>query len=1089
VKAKGTVALRLLVIMVILLGAGIVPSTESLAAPATDPAIEGPYIGEAVTPYVFNGDLRDLPQIHTTEPLPHEIPLLPIPGQKFPPASGLVTDSVAQTWQGLGHMPEPIANFPGLEGSEAGYYVPPDTNGDVGLTHYVQTVNVGIGMYDKATGAELVNIRFNDFFNGTGTLCDYSNRGDPVALYDPLAGRWLITDFGWVGNTGPYYECIAVSQSEDPVSGGWYFYALLANPGDPNSLNDYPKLGVWPDAYYMSANMFYGATTGARVWALDRAAMLNGDPMNWVAFDLGASYWSLLPANLRGAPPPAGSPNYFASAGFPNTLRLWEFHVDWANPGNSSFTGPTDVPIADFSVMPDIPQPPPGEMVDSLSPRLMMQLQYRNFGSHESLWMNHTVSSDGVAGVRWYEVRDPGGIPTLYQQGTYQPDENHRWMGSLAVDQDGNMAVGYSTSSESLYPAIRYAGRLADEVLGTLPQGEASLIEGSGVQLSGSGRWGDYSAMSVDPEDDCTFWYTQEYYEVSSDRNWQTRIGSFRFPSCGLPKGSLAGNVYDAETMEGLAGVSVTVEGLTNTVTAETDGNGHFTTALPGGTYTVTAGPLQFGYPDPVVIPDVAVAVGLTTTVDIPLVPEPYLAEDSAWIDDDVAGGNGNGYPEPGEAGVLLWETISNTGATTATNVTAHLTALTPGVDITVSDASYPDVAVGETASNLNAFELSIAPTVTCGLGLDFQKTITADQGVYTIPLRIYTGIPLPPEPLFSDDMEAGPANWSTGGTYDRWEITEEQAHSPTHAWSDSPNGDYFNNTNAWLQSPTFDLSDRIGLSLSFWHRYALEIGYDFGYLEYSLNGGADWEVWDEYNGFQYAWTEESLDASVLEEQSNVAFRFRLYSDGGVTEDGWYIDDVDLLYQPFECTFPVEAPGTPTLLAPPDGTITTTHAITLMWEAGLGETPDAYNLELDGAVFTTTDTMSDTTLLPGLHSWRVRGFNAAGYSDYTDAWTVEIIDLPGVPTLLSPPDETITAAHNITFTWEAGPGSTPDGYNLELDGTVVTTTGTTSAAFLEAGNHSWRVRAFNAAGYSDYTGAWALGVNQRIYLPLIVRNH
>ncbi len=531
---------HIVIVLGLLLTTGILQAGASspvtLSLPGKGVVMQDPTVGEPVEPAVFNGDLRDLPQLENFDTQPQETPLLPIPGRERPePIPGFV-DPVAQTWHGKSQMPDPIIDFAGLQGSDAGNWVPPDTNGDVGLTHYVQTVNIGIGMYDKATGTELVKISFDDFFDGTGTLCDYSNRGDVIALYDPLAGRWLITDFGWVGSSGPYYECIAVSQGEDPVSGGWYFYALLADPGDPNRLNDYPKLGVWPDAYYMSANMYYGSMWGARVWALDRDAMLNGQPMDWVAFDLGSAYWSLLPSNVRGDPPPVGAPNYFASIDYPNLLRLWEFHVDWDNPGSSTLTGPTNVPVASYSEIGDIPQPPPGEYVDSLGDRLMMQLQYRNFGTHESLWVNHTVASGGVAGVRWYEVRDPGGTPSLYQQGTYQPaDGNYRWMGSLAVDQDGNMALGYSVSSTTLKPAIRYAGRLVDDPLGTLPQGEASIIEGNGVQLNGSGRWGDYSAMTVDPVDGCTFWYTQEYYAVNSNRNWQTRIGSFRFPTCGEP--------------------------------------------------------------------------------------------------------------------------------------------------------------------------------------------------------------------------------------------------------------------------------------------------------------------------------------------------------------------------------------------------------------------------------------------------------------------------------------------------------------------------------------------------------------------------
>jgi hypothetical protein len=545
--------LYVLALLGLSLALGVLPADASPTAVQPDPAppagtpdaaSRGPTVGEPVVPAVFDGDLRSLPQLEPGESPPRDIPLLPIPGRERPTPPATWMDPVAQTGQGTEQMPDPTITFPGLQGIDAGNWVPPDTNGDVGVTHYVQTVNVGIGMYDKATGAELVKISFNDFFDGTGTLCDYSNRGDPIALYDPLAGRWVISDFGWIGSSGPYYQCIAVSQSEDPVSGGWYFYALPADPSDPNRLNDYPKWGVWPDAYYMSANMYYGSIWGARVWALDREAMVNGEPMNWVAFDLGSSYWSLLPSNLRGDPPPPDTPNYFASVDPPNTLRLWEFHVDWENPGNSHLDGPTTIPVAPYTEISQIPQPPPGESVDSLGDRLMMQLQYRNFGTHESLWVNHTVYSGGVASIRWYELRDPGGTPSLYQQGTYQPaDGIYRWMGSLAVDKDGNMALGYSASSTSLFPAIRYAGRLVDDPLGTLPQSEASLFEGSGVQLNGAHRWGDYSAMTVDPVDDCTFWYTNEYYAVNSDRNWQTRIGSFRFPSCTAEPRIFVGNI------------------------------------------------------------------------------------------------------------------------------------------------------------------------------------------------------------------------------------------------------------------------------------------------------------------------------------------------------------------------------------------------------------------------------------------------------------------------------------------------------------------------------------------------------------------
>jgi subtilisin-like proprotein convertase family protein len=219
------------------------------------------------------------------------------------------------------------------------------------------------------------------------------------------------------------------------------------------------------------------------------------------------------------------------------TLALWKFHVDWVTPANSTFTGPTTINVSAYTLpTSEVPQPSPGTPLDNLGDRLMSALQYRNLGGVEALWANHSVVSGGITGVRWYEIRTPNATPTVFQQNTFQPDTTHRWMGSLAVDQSGNMAVGYSVSSSSLMPSIRYAGRLITDTLNTLPQSETTLITGTGVQSEYLGqsldRWGDYSSMSVDPSDDCTFWYTTEYYEATGF-DWQTRIGSFKFPSCG----------------------------------------------------------------------------------------------------------------------------------------------------------------------------------------------------------------------------------------------------------------------------------------------------------------------------------------------------------------------------------------------------------------------------------------------------------------------------------------------------------------------------------------------------------------------------
>ncbi len=522
---------------------------QLVAAPPT-PGVQGPFIGEPVPAFSFNGDVRQLPQPKSPSPareaprpLRRIVPNIPTPGQ------AAQSDPVRQTQMGTRAALAPLKDFDGI--SATGWY-PPDPNGDVGPNHYVQAVNIRIGIYGK-TGTPLAAPSFNSLFanNGrTGTPCDDSNFGDPIVLYDATVDRWLVSDFAWSNSNGPFYECIAVSKSSDPTK-SWWLYALPAADqfGDTNNLlNDYPKLAVWSDGYYMSANLFDASNTfrGVRVWALNRSDMISGASMRHIYFNVSSFYSNLLPSNLRGSTlPPASEPDFFASIDQPNTFRIWKFHVDptW-NPApsqnTSTFTGPTNLTVASF-VMPCnmantlacVPEQG-GESVDALGDRLMMQLQYRNLNGTESLWANHTVAasanSGNPTGIRWYEIRDPNGAPTVYQQGTFQPDSNYRWMGSLAVDRDGNMALGYSVSSASMYPAIRYAGRLSTDPIGKLCLGETSIIDGTGSQTGNQNRWGDYSAMTVDPVDDLTYWYTNMYYSTTGN-NWRARIGSFRFAS------------------------------------------------------------------------------------------------------------------------------------------------------------------------------------------------------------------------------------------------------------------------------------------------------------------------------------------------------------------------------------------------------------------------------------------------------------------------------------------------------------------------------------------------------------------------------
>jgi len=485
-------------------------------------------------------------------------------------------DPVVQKKKGGGPISSPLASFDGVclpfgppcaEGSSCSC-LPPDTNGDVGQTQFVQMVNSEFAVYSK-TGQVLRHATpINQLWSAVGGECFAHNDGDPVVVYDQFAGRWLLSEFIAQPSTGESYgECVAVSQTGD-ATGKYYLYEFDFGP---DIFLDYPKLGVWRDGYYMSANEFptgQETSSGAAAIVFERSQMLNGQPARFVWFDesaanpVGGQYIGQLPGDADGARlPPAGEPDVFAEvddpASIPPTgsdagfdMRIWRFHVDWANPQSSTFGNAGQpsytIPVAPF-VRPQcvygygdcVLQKGGPQGLDVLGDRLMFRLAYRKFGDHESLVLNHTVQVDTRMGIRWYEVRNPVNGPTVYQQGTYAPDDSltnplSRWMGSVAMDKRGDLAAGFSASGPNDYPSVRYTGRAAGDPLGQLTQAEQVLFTGTGPQTEAEGRWGDYSDLTVDPTDDCTFWYTQEYLATDTVvlGAWRTRIGSFRFPSC-----------------------------------------------------------------------------------------------------------------------------------------------------------------------------------------------------------------------------------------------------------------------------------------------------------------------------------------------------------------------------------------------------------------------------------------------------------------------------------------------------------------------------------------------------------------------------
>jgi hypothetical protein len=418
--------------------------------------------------------------------------------------------------------------FTGPAGTFTVNAAPPDTNLAVGSTQVVQWVNESFAVFNKSTGSVVLGpVAGNTLWSGFGGACQNDNDGDIIAQYDKAANRWVMTQFAVSGGP-PFFQCVAVSTTSD-ATGTFARYAFQFS-----NFPDYPKLGVWPDAYYMSFNMFSGNFfAGAEVCALQRSTMLAGQPAKAVCFQLSTSFASLLPSDLDGSTaPPTGSPDFFLNFGT-NSLNLWKFHVDFTTTSNSTLTGPTNIPVAAFSPACKggacIPQTGTREKLDSLADRLMYRLAYRNFGTYESLVVNHSVGSP--SGIRWYEIRSPGTTPAVFQSGTFAPDSTYRWMGSIAEDKVGDMAVGYSASSSSIHPGIRCTGRLLTDAPGTM-EAENTIINGTGSQLRNLNRWGDYSAMSIDPVDDCTFWYTTEYLASNGTFNWHTRIFSFKFPGC-----------------------------------------------------------------------------------------------------------------------------------------------------------------------------------------------------------------------------------------------------------------------------------------------------------------------------------------------------------------------------------------------------------------------------------------------------------------------------------------------------------------------------------------------------------------------------
>ena len=548
-------------------------STDAQHAPGT----QTPDVVQMVGPVRTTTDVAHLPYIPNEGEIEHQ-PLMRHPRVKgapppAAPSSPYLQRLLKNIFRPTPTMPGPLLTFDGVNSaaSQCGC-LPPDTDGDVGPNHYVEGINVVFKVFDKNGNTVAGPTTFNSLFAPlVGTPCSGLNAGDPFVFYDHQADRWVISDFAFstFPGPGPFFQCIAVSTSPDPA-GTYNLYALQHEPSQISWLGDYPKFALWNDggtqnAYFFTVNLFQGSPTvafeGVRAYALDRASMIAGGPANAIGFTVplagvGDSY-SFLAANFRtGDPPPTGRNEMVLAIDSPvsggvslTQVHARFFHVDFATPANSFFgSGPNHLPDAEITVNGFIdafdnsfntnlvPQLGTSQKLDTVGDRVFTPVVYQNRSGTESLWASHLNFlnyPNGPIAVRWYQFDVTGGnfpANAVQQQDWSNGNDGlWRWMPSIAVDQSGNTAIGYSTSNTTIFPSIRYAGRLESDPPGNLAQGEAIMTNGGGAETHPTGRWGDYTMTTVDPSNGMDFWHVNEYFTVTSSANWSTKIGKFNF--------------------------------------------------------------------------------------------------------------------------------------------------------------------------------------------------------------------------------------------------------------------------------------------------------------------------------------------------------------------------------------------------------------------------------------------------------------------------------------------------------------------------------------------------------------------------------
>ena len=874
------------------------------------------------------------------------------PGYSGPPRYGVQTpDKAMQSRAPSQSIPGPIVSFDALP-NDLGL-APPDPVGDIGPSNYVAMSNLLFDIYDRSgnsvtPGGPAAN---NTLWSGFGGECEAQNAGDPIVLHDQFADRWLLSQFTRnQDESGNIYNCIAISETADPL--GSYFRYQVSNGF--RLFPDYPKYGVGAEAYFISTRDFTTTENdqllsyvSVGAYALNRTEMLAGDPdPTIIYFTVDRSMPEnvgdgLLPMDIDGTvPPPADSPHYFIGTmddGGPygaaqDALTVWAFDVDFDTPENSSFTLSSTVTTAAFdTIFPCIgsrgciEQPGTANRIDhqGYRQRPLHRAAYRNFGTHEAIVTNQSVEADpGVSGIRWWEIRNLSS-PVIHQEGTFAPgntDGIQRWFGSIAQDVLGNMALGYSAANDETFPGVRYSGRLAGDPPGTMPQGEGVIVDGIGSQTN-SQRWGDYSSMNVDPTDDCTFWYINEYLTSSAGRDWQLRVGAFKFDECGQPgialsvasdatasicSGGEANYSFDIAPLFGFdMPVSLSAAGNPAPSTAVFSPNP--VTPIPGSS-GLTIGNTGTLVRDDLIIDITATAAGATDR----------MAQVELSVYDEVPGQPALTAPADTVTDVILNPTFEWMGEDTE-EYTITLAADDKLKNIIWTETtSQTSIVLPFFLNSSTEYYWTVSPANACGTG--------SDAVIYTFSTQALPGdCPMGESTVVASqfDFESGAQGWTSGSNLgpDTWTLSAGNPASGTMHWHVDNLGEA---SDTFLTSPVLAIPSNLDdLTLRFFNDQAFEAAVapncnDGGMLEVSTNGGADFvEVVngdlenDPYDGplldasnplqGRDAWcaspqpyTDSRVDISSLAGENDVVFRFRVATDESTGGPGWDIDDVSI---------------------------------------------------------------------------------------------------------------------------------------------------------------------------------------------------